>query len=232
MDKKALKETVCAAIDRRREHIVGLGEAIMDDPELGFKEWHTADKVAEVFSELKLPYEDKLALTGLKARLSGKGKGPTIALMGELDALIVPDHPRANGQTGAAHACGHNAQIAGLLGAAYGLVESGASAELCGDVVFFAVPAEEYVEIEYRMGLVSQGQTTFLAGKPELLQLGCFDDIDMAIMIHSSSPDHADGSMGVAASSNGFLAKSIRFIGRAAHAGGAPEKGINALNWR
>ena len=230
MDKNVLKETICAAIDRRREHIVGLGEAIMDDPELGFKEWHTADKVAEVFSGLKLPYEEKLALTGLKARLSGKGKGPTIALMGELDALIVPDHPRANGQTGVAHACGHNAQIAGLLGAAYGLVESGASDELCGDVVFFAVPAEEYVEIEYRMELVRQGRTTFLAGKPELLQLGCFDDIDMAIMIHSSSPDHADGAMGVAASSNGFLAKSIRFIGRAAHAGGAPDKGINALN--
>jgi len=230
MDKKALKEAVCAAIDRRRERIVGLGEAIMDDPELGFKEWHTADRVSEVFSELNLPFENKLAITGVKARLKGKGKGPTIALMGELDALVVPDHPRANGETGAAHACGHNAQIAGLMGAAYGLVESGLSEVLNGDVVFFAVPAEEYVEIEYRLGLVRQGVTTFLAGKPELVQLGHFDDIDMAVMIHSSSPDHADGAMGVAASSNGFLAKNIRFIGRASHAGGAPEKGVNALN--
>ncbi|MFT5089131.1 MAG: amidohydrolase [Candidatus Latescibacterota bacterium] len=230
MNKNVIKEAVCAAIDQRRERIVGLGEAIMDDPELGFKEWHTANRVGEVFSELNLPYEDKLAITGVKGRLRGKGKGPTIALMGELDALIVPDHPRANGETGAAHACGHNAQIAGLLGAAFGLVESGLSEELNGDVVFFAVPAEEYVEIEYRLGLVRQGTTTFLAGKPELVQLGHFDDIDMAVMIHSSSPDHADGAMGVAASSNGFVAKNIRFIGRASHAGGAPERGINALN--
>lgn len=230
MDKNAMKEAVCRAIDQRREEIVGVGEAIMDHPELGFKERQTADRVCEVFGRLGLPYESELALTGVKARLSGGGDGPTVALMGELDALVVPDHPRANRQTGAAHACGHNAQIAGLLGAAYGLVESGVAAELGGSVAFFAVPAEEYVEIEYRMELVRQGKTTFLAGKPELVQLGHFDDVDMAIMIHSSSPDHAEGSMGVAASSNGFLAKSISFQGRAAHAGGAPEKGINALS--
>ncbi len=225
-----MKEAVCQAIDRRRDEIVGAGEAIMDQPELGFKEWQTADKVCAVFSHLGLSFENQLALTGVKARLNGGGDGPTVALMGELDALVVPDHPRANRQTGAAHACGHNAQIAGLLGAAYGLVESGVADALGGNVVFFAVPAEEYVEIEYRMDLVRQGKTTFLAGKPELVQLGHFDDVDMAIMIHSSSPDHAEGSMGVAASSNGFLAKSIAFHGRAAHAGGSPEKGVNALS--
>jgi amidohydrolase len=230
MDRQAMKEAVCSAIDRRRDEIIGVGEAIMDRPELGFKEWNTAERVSEVFTQLGLPHERGLALTGVKGRLSGRSKGPVVALMGELDALIVPDHPRADGQTGAAHACGHNAQIAGLMGAAYGLVESGVSEALDGDVVFFAVPAEEYVEIDYRMQLVREGKTTFLAGKPELVQLGYFDDVDMAIMIHSSSPDHAEGSMGVAASSNGFLAKSISFIGRAAHAGGAPEKGINALN--
>ena len=121
----------------------------MDRPELGFKEWKTADRVCAVFDELGLPYERNLALTGVKARLKGKGEGPTVALMGELDALIVPDHPGADLSTGAAHACGHNAQIAGLLGAAYGLVESSAGSDLAGDVIFFAVPAEEYVEIEY-----------------------------------------------------------------------------------
>lgn len=230
MDKAELKSAICRAIDHEREEIIGVGEAIMDRPELGFKEWKTADRVCAVFDELGLPYERDLALTGVKARLKGKSVGPTVALMGELDALIVPDHPRADLSTGAAHACGHNAQIAGLLGAAYGLVESSASSYLAGDVIFFAVPAEEYVEIEYRRELVKEGKTTFLAGKPELVQLGCFDDVDMAIMIHSSSPEHADGSMGVASSSNGFLAKTVAFVGKAAHAGGSPEKGINALN--
>ncbi len=55
MKKDELKSSVCAAIDRRRERIIGLGEAIMDDPELGFKEFHTAALVSEAFSELGLP---------------------------------------------------------------------------------------------------------------------------------------------------------------------------------
>ncbi len=86
------------------------------------------------------------------------------------------------------------------------------------------------MELEYRLGLVKEGKTTFLAGKPELVQLGHFDDIDMAMMIHSINADPVNGSMGVSASSNGFVAKSIRFVGRAAHAGVEPEKGVNALN--
>jgi amidohydrolase len=229
-NSEALKQAVCDAVDRHRERVVGLGEAIMDEPELGFKEVKTADKVKAVFAEAGLPAEDGLALTGVRAVLKGGKPGPTVALMGELDALIVPDHPRCDGETGAAHACGHNAQIAGLMGAALGLADAGIVDELAGNVVFFAVPAEEYVEIDYRRGLVDAGETTFLAGKPELVQLGAFDDIDMAVMIHSGNMEHLEGSAGVSASSNGFLAKTICFRGKAAHAGVAPEQGINALN--
>ena len=228
--REELKRVVCAAIDRRGDRIIGVGEAIMDRPELGFKETDTARRVSEVFHELGLAHESGLALTGVKARLQGKTPGPTLALMGELDALVLPGHPRSDPATGAAHACGHNAQIAGLLGAAYGLAEAGIADELAGCVAFFAVPAEEYVEIDYRLDLVKEGKTTFLGGKCELVELGHFDDVDMAVMIHSSSPDNADGAMGIASSSNGFLAKNVRFIGRAAHAGGAPEKGVNALS--
>ena len=225
-----IKKWVCEAIDQRRERIVGLGEAIMDDPELGFKEERTAQRVKEVLEEVGLVYQDGLALTGVKAVLKGVKPGPTVALMGELDALIVPDHARANPQTGAAHACGHNAQIAGLMGAVLGLVDAGVAEHLAGNIAFIAVPAEEYVEIDFRLRLVKEGKTTFLAGKPELVQLGHFDDVDMAVMIHTSSADGAQGAIGVAASSNCFLAKNIRFSGQAAHAGVAPEKGVNALN--
>jgi len=229
-DRNTLKQQVLSEIDARRDEIIGTGEAIMDAPELGFKEWSTASRVQDLFDSLGLPHEDGLAVTGVKAVLRGGKPGPTVALMGELDALQVPDHPRADPETGAAHACGHNAQIAGLLGAAMGLSSSGIAEQLAGNIVFFAVPAEEYVEIDYRLGLVREGTTRFLTGKQELIHLGHFDDIDMAVMIHSTSPEVSDGRMGLAVSSNGFVAKNIRFIGRASHAGGFPEKGINALN--
>ena len=91
------------------------------------------------------------------------------------------------------------------------------------------MPAEEYVEIDYRLGLVEEDKIAFLGGKPELVELGHFDDVDMAVMIHTSSSAQSEGAVGIARSSNGFLAKNVRFIGRAAHAGGAPEKGVNAL---
>ena len=224
-----LRQQVCEAIDRRRDDIIDIGESIMDAPELGFKEHRTASRVKQTFDQVGFPSEDRLALTGVKAILRGAKPGPTIALMGELDALQVPDHPRADSETGAAHACGHNAQIAGLMGAAMGLADAGVAEHLSGNIVFFAVPAEEYVEIDFRIGLVKEGKTSFLTGKQELISLGHFDDVDMAVMIHSTSPDVSEGKMGLAPSSNGFLAKNIRFLGRAAHAGGHPERGVNAL---
>lgn len=228
MDAQRLKQGLWEAVEARREDIVGIGEEIMGRPELGFKEFRTAGLVAEVFGSLELPHQTGLGITGVKARLSTGRPGPTIAILGELDSLLVADHPRADPETGAAHACGHNAQIAGLMGAAMALVDCGAAERLAGEIVFFAVPAEEYVEMEYRLGLVRQGQIEFLGGKPELVRLGHFDDVDLAVMIHTSSRE--DSKVQIAASSNGCVAKLIRFIGRAAHAGGAPEKGINALN--
>lgn len=229
-DREQLKGSVCACVEASRERIVELGESVMDEPEVGFKEHRTADRVKSVFEEMGLPFEEGLALTGVRAVLEGGRPGPTVALMGELDALVLPGHPRADDTTGAAHACGHNAQIAGLMGAALGLAASGIGPHLSGRVVFFAVPAEEYVEIDYRLGLVREGRTTFLAGKPELLQLGAFDDVDMAVMIHSGSADTLEGSYALSESSNGFVAKSVCFRGRAAHSGLSPERGVNALN--
>lgn len=229
-DRENLKLRACETIDERLDEIIGIGEAIMDAPELGFKEHRTADRVKGVFDRSGLPFDDGLALTGVKAVLRGAKPGPTIALMGELDALQVPDHPRADAATGAAHACGHNAQIAGLMGAALGLSTTDIADKLAGNIVFFAVPAEEYVEINYRIGLVREKKTSFLTGKQELISLGHFDDVDMAVMIHSTSPEVSDGRMGLTPSSNGFLAKNIRFLGKASHAGGFPERGINALN--
>jgi amidohydrolase len=229
MTKDELKQGVFAAIDRRQEEIIGIGERIRRHPELGFKEVKTARLVEETLGKLGLAPRTGLALTGVRAELSGHaGSGPTLALLGELDALVVTGHPEADPATGAAHACGHNAQIAGLLGAAMGLVESQAMERLAGRVVLFAVPAEEFVDLAWRVAQARAGRLEFLGGKPELLRLGHFDDIDLAMMIHMTSrPD--EGKAAVPVSNNGFIAKTARYIGRAAHAGGVPHEGINAL---
>src|SRR5690242_7413192 len=229
MTRNELKQRVYDAIDKRAEEIVGLGEQIGKNPELGFKEVKTARLVEETFGRLGLSPKSGLALTGVRADVAGRaGSGPTFALLGELDALVVTGHPVADPQTGAAHACGHNAQVAGLLGAAMGLLDAKAFDQLAGKVVFFSVPAEEYGDIEWRVSQARAGKLEFLGGKPELLRLGHFDDVDLSMMIHTTSRTE-DGKAGVPASNNGCIVKTVRYIGRAAHAGGAPLMGINAL---
>src|SRR5437867_9843068 len=229
MTRDELKQRVYQAIDQRADEIIGLGEQIHRHPELGFKEVKTARLVEETFKKLGLTPRTGLALTGVRADVGGRaGDGPTFAVLGELDALVVAGHPEGDPATGAAHACGHDAQIAGLLGAAIGLLDAKAFDQLAGRVAFFSVPAEEYGDIEWRITQARAGKLEFLGGKPELLRLGHFDDVDLAMMIHTTSRAE-DGKAGVPASNNGCIVKTVRYVGRAAHAGGAPHMGVNAL---
>lgn len=228
-ERDRLKQRLCAELDAAAKDVYAVADRIYTHPEFGFKEWETAGVVSQRLAELGVPHRTGLAITGVKGILKGGRPGPTVALLGELDAIGVPDHPGANKATGAAHACGHHGQIAILLGVGLALQATHALDDLAGNVALMAVPAEEYVEVEYRMGLRDQGQIELLGGKPELIRLGEFDDVDIAMMVHlSSAPQY--GQLHLADSNNGVLVKQIRYQGRAAHAGSAPDRGINALN--
>ena len=229
MSKDELRRRVYEAIDRRAAEIIGLGERIASHAEMGFKEVKTSRLVRETLEGLGLEPRTGLAMTGVRADARGRaGDGPTFALIGELDGLRVTGHPQADAETGAAHACGHNAQVAGMLGAAMGLLDAKAFGHLAGRIAFFAVPAEEGGDIEWRQEQIQAGRLEFPCGKQELIRLGHFDDVDLAMMIHTNWR-REDGKAGVPASNNGRVGKTARFIGRAAHAGGAPHLGINAL---
>lgn len=230
MDKQQLKQRVCAAIAAHAAEIRALGDDIGREPELGFKETKTAAKVAAAFARHSIGHATGLALTGVKGRLKGAASRRTVAVLGELDAVICHDHPEADPLTGAAHVCGHHAQVAAMVGCGIGLAASGVMRELAGDVALFAVPAEEYVEIEYRHRLRGEGQIGYLGGKSELIRRGDFDDIDMAMMIHLDTGSESGRVIKVGGTSNGFIGKMARFTGREAHAAGAPDQGINALN--
>lgn len=227
LNKQQMKETLCAAIDARRDQIIGIGREIFRHPELGYKEFRTAELVKQTFTELGLEYRDQIGLTGVRAEMKGKNSKVKVAVMGELDAVVCPEHPHADPQTGAAHSCGHNAQVAGMLGVAMALKDTGLMRELAGDVAFMAVPAEEYVEIEYRQKLRSEGRIRFLGGKQEFIALGEMDDIDVTMMFHSGG---GDKKVIVGGTSNGFIGKLVKYHGVEAHAGGAPHSGVNALN--
>ena len=230
MTKEELKAALCAAIEKRLEDIRAIGLSIAEEPELGYKEVKTSAKVQEAFDRLGIAYETGFGVTGVKARLAGAGHRRTVALLGELDAIVCREHPMSDPVTGAAHCCGHNVQIANLLAVAMAVKDVDAMKYLGGDLVLFAVPAEEYVEIEYRNKLREEKKIEFLGGKAQIIAEGGFDDVDMALQMHVDPATHPEGNFQVGNTSNGFIGKLITYRGKAAHAAGAPDKGINALN--
>ena len=227
-DVEELKAAAQAAIDRRRDWLISAADAVLHTPEPGFQEVETSRFVGTMLEELGVAHESGIAGTGIKGLLRGNATGPCVAVLSELDALRVPGHPHADPRTGAAHACGHNCQIGMMLGAAVGLLASGVLDALSGSVALMAVPAEEFIDVEYRWAQHQEGKLGLMGGKQELIRLGAFDDVDMAMMVHTSaSPD--DKKFSVGGTSNGHLVKYVRFIGKAAHAGGSPHRGVNAL---
>ncbi|MFB7757559.1 M20/M25/M40 family metallo-hydrolase, partial [Streptomyces sp. NPDC056121] len=122
------------------------------------------------------------------------------------------------------HACGHHAQVASMIGAAVGL--AAVRQHLDGDVALLAVPAEESVELEWRRERVRAGDLKHLVGKADLLARGAFDDVDMAMLCHTSGQPTR---LSVGDSHNGSVVKRIVFTGRASHAGSSPWHGVNAL---
>ncbi|MGL4646025.1 MAG: amidohydrolase, partial [Cetobacterium sp.] len=228
MNINEIKERVIKTIDENRELILKAGQAMYDNPEFGYKEFKGTEIVSNYFkNELGLDVEEGIAYTGCRARANENAEGPKVAILGELDAISCSDHLDSN-ELGAVHACGHHIQIAGMLGAATGLVKSGILSELGGKVDFMATPAEEFVELGYRTQLRADGKIKYFGGKQEMIYNGTFDDVDMAVMFHAL--DLGDKKVLTGPVSNGFIGKTVKFIGKEAHAGSAPHEGINALN--
>ena len=142
--------------------------------------------------------------------------------MAEMDALLCPSHPDADPKTGAAHACGHHVQGAAILGVAAALKEPGALDDLSGRIRLCCVPAEEYIETDYRKSLKEKGIIRYFSGKQEFLYRGYFDGVDMAFILH------AGGGLGAAVGAVGFVGLDVCYKGKAAHASN-PWDGINAL---
>lgn len=225
-----IEQKIVEKIDASADRIIAFAEEIYRTAEPGFREFQTAGKVADLFRSLNLPVEEKIAVTGVKATLN-PGAAHKIALLGELDGIKCENHPYATAANKISHACGHNAQLAALVGAAIALSDPEVAASLGGTVDFLAVPAEEYVEHDVRQQLVREGKVKYgNGGKGEFIRLGVFDGIDAVITHHVHYFDTTKDVLIGSNSSNGFVSKTIRIHGKSAHAGSAPWDGINALN--
>ena len=119
-----------------------------ENPETGYKEWKGHAYLADAFRALGYELTEAGNIPGFYTDVVTGRPGPTVLVMGELDALICTTHPECDKETGAVHCCGHCCQVAALLGLAAALKQPGALDGLCGTIRLMAVPAEELVEVE------------------------------------------------------------------------------------
>ena len=113
-------------------------------PEIGLTLPRTQAVVLEALDALGLETRTGQRTTSVLARLTGGKPGPTILLRADMDALPLREEtglPFASEVEGAMHACGHDAHVAMLVGAARVLVRR--RADLAGSVLFMFQPGEE-----------------------------------------------------------------------------------------
>ena len=220
---EALKE----AVEKRLPEIQQNGEWLLRHPETGFKEYETQAHCVAILEAHGFKVRTFPDVTGFTAEYETERPGPSVMLMGEMDALINREHPFCSPVTGAAHACGHFLQVATTMGAFLTLAESGLLKDFCGRLMLMGVPAEECIEQDWRLEEIRKGRLHFLGGKPELMYRGALDEADLIIGMHAGFG--SDGRILPFGMHNGFMVESVLFKGKAAHAAGNPEKGINAL---
>ncbi|MBY8999032.1 MAG: M20 family metallopeptidase [Candidatus Thorarchaeota archaeon] len=164
------KDKVSTYVDEIRDQLIDISDEIHRHPELALEEVTAARLLA---AELKKAgFEVDLGVAGMDTAIVAvhpeQSKGPTIAILGEYDAL-----------PGIGHACGHNLIATAALGAclALGTIKK----DLPGKLIFMGTPAEED-----------------MGGKITMVEAGLFKDVDAAMMFHPSPGYTTVGRMGLA----------------------------------
>ena len=140
LDRPALTTSAAALGDK----LTALRRAIHLEPEIGLMTPLTRDKVRAALAHLPLTWREGPSTTGLMATLDSGKPGRSVLLRGDMDALPMPEETGlefASTVSGAMHACGHDAHVAMLAGAAELLCARADSLE--GKVHFMFQPGEE-----------------------------------------------------------------------------------------
>lgn len=139
-----LKEKIKSLAQEYHQEIIDTRRHLHAHPELSFHEYETSAYVIEMLKKLNIPYQEKVADTGVVAIIEGKNPGKTVALRADMDALPITeanDVPYKSTNPGVMHACGHDVHTSSLLGVAKILQEI--KSEVTGTVKLIFQPGEE-----------------------------------------------------------------------------------------
>lgn len=196
-----------------KDYMLDLRRHFHSHPELSFKEYETSKRIKEELDKMGIPYKSGNNNTSILATIEGYKKGKTIALRTDMDALSVTECTTVSYKSqnkGCMHACGHDAHMASLLGAAKILKEI--QHELPGTVKLIFQPGEE------------MGQ-----GAKKIIEQGILDGIDSIFGLHVIS-DIECGKISIDAGPKMASADTFKITvtGKGGH-GAKPNQGIDAL---
>ena len=187
---------ICSYIEGIAPELLDLSDAIFDNPELGLQEHFASGKLCDYLEKTGFAVERGVAdiETAFRATWENGTGGPSIGLLCEYDAL-----------EGIGHACGHHTQGPCILAAAAALKQFAEDTPF--KVVVYGTPAEETC-----------------ASKVAMLERGCFQDIDVALMMHLGPDTCVDKH------SRALDEFEVEFRGKSAHAAITPELGRSAFD--
>ncbi|MGL5053883.1 MAG: M20 family metallopeptidase [Cetobacterium sp.] len=191
-----MKEKIFENIDNIKIDLISLGDFIFDNPEIGLEEFKSSKKIIDFLKDNKFEIETEIGgfKTAFKATFEVGQNGPSIGLLCEYDAL-----------EDIGHACAHHLQAPSVIGAAIALKNNLKNTNY--KIVIYGTPAEETI-----------------GAKVDMLKKGCFNDIDIALMMHGA-PNTTTDIKSLALSNF-----TVKFHGTRSHAALAPEKGRSALD--
>jgi len=218
---KPLTGKSCRKLDHLNQAVTSITEEVINlrrefhaYPELGFEEYRTAEKIESYLQELGIE-PNRIAKTGVVGLIEGKKRHPVLMLRADMDALPVDeansDLPYCSEKPGVMHACGHDAHMAMLLGAAKLL--NNMRDDLEGSIKLVFQPNEE------------------VAGALAMIEEGVLDDppVDAAMGLHVWTPLKI-GKLGVSpgAIMGGLEIFTITVQGQGGHTG-YPEMAVDPM---
>lgn len=211
MDKDLLKNQIM----NMKHWLVSIRRDFHMHPELGLEEYRTSDVIKKYLKEMNIEYETYEGQTAVVGIIYGKFPGKTVGIRADMDALPITESNEVSYKSekeGVMHACGHDAHVTMLLGAAK--ILSTMKDELHGNIKLFFQPAEETV-----------------GGADRMVKSGCMENpkVDYVIGLHVM-PNHPCGIIetkygALNGASDGI---SITLKGKQAH-GAYPDLGTDTI---
>ena len=200
--------------------LIGLRRHFHQHPELSFQEQQTSREVADQVARLGYAVRRNVGVTGVVAELEN-GDGPCVALRADMDALPIQETNSVDYKSrnaGVMHACGHDAHMTMLIGAARLLIDLRARNELPrGRIRLLFQPSEEASDAENKSGAVRMIDDGALMGVDAVFGMHVGAHLESGKFFLRSGP--------MMAGSDTFTAT---IVGKSAHAA-RPQEGIDAV---